>query len=273
MSRKITCRGKQIDMTEKTWIMGILNVTPDSFSDGGKYNEVEQAVKRAKQMVHEGADIIDIGGESTRPGFTPVSAEEEIRRVVPIIKAVREAVDAYISIDTFKSETAEQALLNGADIVNDVWGGKYDGQMAKVVATYQCPIILMHRRLEDGYKELIHDMKNDLIDSIEIMKRAGVREDQIILDPGIGFQKTKQENLRVLQELKAFESLPYPLLLGTSRKSVIGYVTGLPIEQRDEATAATTVHGILNGVAIVRVHNVLLNKRVAEMTDALKKGR
>ena len=255
--------------TGPTLIMGILNVTPDSFSDGGAYAEVDQALIQVRQMLADGADIIDVGGESTRPGYTPVSIAEEISRILPVIKAIRAESDVLISVDTYKSKVAKAAMAAGANIINDVWGGKYDPQILDVAAEYGCPIILMHNRKDSEYKELIQDIKNDLIESIEMAKSRGVKDEHIILDPGIGFQKSKQENLAVLKRLDELNSLGYPLLLGTSRKSVLGYATGLSVNERDEATAATTVDGIIKGVQLVRVHNVKINKRVSVMADLL----
>ncbi|PXW88438.1 dihydropteroate synthase [Streptohalobacillus salinus] len=255
--------------TATTLIMGILNVTPDSFSDGGSYMEVEQALAQVRQMIGDGADIIDIGGESTRPGFTPVSIEEEIARIVPVIKAIRKESEVLISVDTYKSAVAREAIAAGADMINDVWGGKDDPEILDVAVDYACPIVLMHNRKDSEYKELIQDIKSDLIESIEMAKSRGVKDEQIILDPGIGFQKSKQDNLSVLRRLDELNSLGYPLLLGTSRKSFLGYATGLSVDERDEATAATTVDGIMKGIQIVRVHNVKLNKRVSVMADLL----
>lgn len=269
MSRYIRLRKERINLSKKTWVMGILNVTPDSFSDGGKYNSLERAVEQAKKMVDQGVDIIDVGGESTRPGCTPVSVEEEIARVVPVIKAIRQVVDTYISIDTFKSETAEAAILAGADMVNDIWGLKHDPRIADVCKKHDVPVVIMHNRKQAEYKELIADVKRDLIESIEIAKARGLDDELIILDPGIGFQKTKPENLAVLKEMAFLQTLNYPVLLGTSRKSVIYYATHRPVDERDEATAATTCFGVMHGANIVRVHNVEMNKRVIEMMDVL----
>ncbi len=269
MSRYIRMRKERINLAEKTWIMGILNVTPDSFSDGGKYDSVERAVEQAKKMVDQGVDIIDIGGESTRPGYTPVSVEDEINRVVPVIRAIREAVDVYISIDTFKSETAEAAILAGADMVNDIWGLKHDVRIADLCQKHDVPVVIMHNRKQPGYQALMADVKRDLIESIELAKARGLDDELIILDPGIGFQKTKSENLAVLKEMAFLKTLNYPVLLGTSRKSVIHYATNRPVDERDEATAATTCYGVMHGADIVRVHNVEMNKRVIEMMDVL----
>ena len=259
----------QLDLRKKTIIMGILNVTPDSFSDGGKYDQIDQAVEQAKKMVANGADIIDIGGESTRPGYTPVSMAEEIERIVPVIKAIKQALNVPISIDTFKAETAKAAVEAGADIINDIWGAKYDPKIAEVAATYDVPIVLMHNRKQPQYNDLIDDMKTDLQESIAIVKGYGVKDEQIILDPGIGFAKSMEENIEALRHLDSFKAIGYPLLLGVSRKRVVGHVLDLPIAERDEGTGAITSYGITKGVDIVRVHNVRLNARIAKMTDAL----
>ena len=265
-------RGKEFNFNDKTYIMGILNVTPDSFSDGGKYNEVELAVERAKKLIEDGADIIDIGGESTRPNAEFVSEEEEIARVVPIIEALRKELDIPISIDTYKSKTAEAAIKAGADIINDVWGFKKDSNMAKIAAKYNVPVILMHNREAKPYKNLMQDVILDLVESISIALDAGVERNKIILDPGIGFAKTLEENLQVMNNLEQIIHLGYPVLLGTSRKSMIGLTLDLPVDERVEGTVATTVMGIMKGARIIRVHDVLENKRAALMTDAIIKS-
>lgn len=269
MNQVILTKQGKIDLTKKTVIMGILNITPDSFSDGGRYNDLDKAVAQAKQMVADGADIIDIGGESTRPGHTPITAAEEIERVVPIIEKVRASVSVPISIDTFKAITARYAIEAGADIINDIWGAKFDPEMARVAADYQVPIILMHNRKEAKYNHLIEDMQADLFASIEIAKKNGVKDEQIILDPGIGFAKSMEENLEAIRHLAIFKQMGYPILLGVSRKRVIGHVLNLSIEERDEGTGATTAFGITKGVDLVRVHDVVMNARIAKMTDAL----
>ncbi|MCE9654277.1 dihydropteroate synthase [Clostridium celatum] len=260
---------KEFKLGERTYIMGILNVTPDSFSDGGKFNEIEAAVAQAKKLVEDGADIIDIGGESTRPGADFVSEDEEIRRVVPIIKAIKKEMDITISIDTYKSKTAEEAVKAGADIINDIWGAKYDENIAKVAAKYDVPIILMHNRKDIPYVNLIDDVINDLQESIDIALRNGVKRENIILDPGIGFTKTYEENLKVMNNCEKVKEMGYPVLLGTSRKSMIGLTLNLPPLERVEGTVATTVMGIMKGLEFVRVHDVLENKRAALMTDAI----
>jgi dihydropteroate synthase len=265
----IDCGSYQLNLQHKTLIMGILNVTPDSFSDGGKFNAIDRAIEHAKKLVADGADIIDIGGESTRPGSKKVPLDEELRRVIPVIKAVSEAVDVPISVDTYKAEVAKQAIEAGAHIINDVWGAKADPKMAEVAAYYDVPIILMHNRDNRDYQNLISDMIADLSESISIVKRAGVKDEKIILDPGIGFAKTFEHNLEVMRRLEQFTRLGYPVLLGTSRKSFIGHVLDLPTDERVEGTGATVCLGIAKGVQIVRVHDVLQIARMAKMMDAM----
>lgn len=267
-------KSKTFHLNKKTLIMGILNTTPDSFSDGGQFDSVTQAVAHAQEMVEAGADIIDIGGESTRPDHRPVSETEEIERVVPIIQAVSEAVEVPISIDTYKARTAEAAIQAGAEIINDIWGAKKDPEMASIAAKYQIPIILMHNRDNKAYTNLIDDMVVDLQASIEIVKAAGVADEQIILDPGIGFAKTLPENYDVLYHIETLmEKLPYPFLLGTSRKSFITEVLDIPADQRDNATGATTCFGVERGMHIIRVHDVKRHVELARMTEhILKRG-
>lgn len=271
---KLITKTKTYDLSKRSYIMGILNVTPDSFSDGGEWNTVEKAVAHALEMVADGADIIDIGGESTRPGHTQISDEEEIARVVPIIKAVKEAVEVPLSIDTYKSAVARAACEAGIDIINDIWGCKYDPEIAKVAAAFDVPIILMHNREKPDYAFLIEDMLADLAESVRIALAAGVKRENIILDPGCGFGKTYQDNLNVVHHLKRFVDLGYPLLLGTSRKRFIGTALGdVPFKERDQGTAATTALGIVNGAQLFRVHNVKANAETALMMDImLKKG-
>ncbi|MYL44326.1 dihydropteroate synthase [Virgibacillus halodenitrificans] len=261
---------KELDLSARTHIMGILNVTPDSFSDGGSYDSKEKAIQQAIKMEEDGADIIDIGGESTRPNHQPVSLEEEIDRVIPIIKAIREYTNLPISIDTYKAETAKQAIEAGADIINDIWGAKREPEIARVAAQYNVPIILMHNRNNKNYTDLIHDMKIDLKESIDIALDAGVQEDKIVLDPGVGFAKTAEDNLIVMNQLEQFVRIGYPVLLATSRKRFIGGVLDLPAEERDIGTGATTCLGITKGVQMVRVHNVKVNVELAKMMDAMQ---
>lgn len=266
---KVRCNQYTLDLNEKTYIMGILNATPDSFSDGGNYNEVEAAVRHAEEMVKQGAHIIDIGGESTRPGFEKVSEEEELRRVVPIIEAVSSGVNAPISIDTYKAEVAKQAIEAGAHIINDVWGAKAEPKIAEVAAHYDVPIILMHNRDNMNYRNFMSDMIFDLYESIKIAKNAGVRDENIILDPGIGFAKTMDQNLEAMRNLEQLHVLGYPILLGTSRKSFIGHVLDLPVDERVEGTGATVCLGVQKGCAIVRVHDVKEMTRMTKMMDAM----
>jgi dihydropteroate synthase len=269
VTKTIKCGNHELDYSSKTLIMGILNVTPDSFSDGGSYDSVQKAAARAKEMVEEGADIIDVGGESTRPGHTPVTAEEEIARVVPIIKALVKEVDVPISIDTYKAETAGAAVEAGAHIINDVWGAKKDPLMAEVAAEKGVPIILMHNRVDKEYDVFIRDAVQDLQESISLVKKAGVKDEQIILDPGIGFAKSFEQNLEMMRNVDILVSLGYPVLYATSRKRVIGHVLDLPVEERMEGTGATVCWGIQKGCQLVRVHDVKEMARMAKMTDAL----
>ncbi|CAG9623417.1 dihydropteroate synthase [Sutcliffiella rhizosphaerae] len=270
---KLTCGSFELPLGERTLIMGILNATPDSFSDGGKYNLVENAVERAKELVESGADILDIGGESTRPGAEKVSLEEELDRVIPVIQAISKEVSVPISIDTYKAEVAKKAIEAGAHIINDVWGAKGDPVMPSVAADLQVPIVLMHNRNERNYQQLIPDMIADLFESITLVKKAGVKDENIILDPGIGFAKTFEDNIQVMQELEQFHTLGYPVLLGTSRKRFIGHVLDLPPEERMEGTGATVCLGIQKGCQIVRVHDVKEITRMAKMMDVmLSKG-
>ena len=264
---------REIDLNARTYIMGILNVTPDSFSDGGKFNEVEAAVIQAKKLVEDGADIIDIGGESTRPGATYVTEEDEIKRVVPIIKAIKKELNVLISIDTYKSKTAEEAIIAGADIINDVWGAKYDGTMAAIASKYNVPIVLMHNRRDENYKNFLENVVADINESINMVLEAGVKKENIILDPGIGFAKSHEENLLLMNNLEIVKNLGYPVLLGTSRKRIIGLTLDLPVDERVEGTIATTVIGISKGCEIIRVHDVLENKRAAVMTDTILKTK
>ncbi|OGX79192.1 dihydropteroate synthase [Exiguobacterium sp. SH0S1] len=256
-----------------TKIMGILNVTPDSFSDGGRYNAVEQALEHAKRLVQDGADAIDVGGESTRPGAQFVTADQEIARVVPVIRRLKEELDVLISIDTYKPIVARAALEAGADMINDVWGSKWDDQsMAEVAKEFNVPIILMHNRDNRNYGHFIEEVVGDIQESIAIARAAGVRDDQIWLDPGIGFAKDYNQNLELMNRLDVITNLGFPVLLGTSRKSFIGQTLDLPTEERVEGTVATTCLGIAKGCAWVRVHDVLENKRASRMMDAMLGG-
>ena len=268
----IHCGSYTLDYGRKSLIMGILNVTPDSFSDGGKYNGVDQAVKHAIEMVENGVDLIDIGGESTRPGYTPISVDEELSRVVPVIEAVSNAVQVPLSIDTFKAETAKESIKAGAHIINDIWGAKADPDMGKVAAELKVPIILQHNRNNQDYNSFFRDCVNDVFESIAIVKKAGVQDTQIILDPGIGFAKDAYD-IEMMRNLDKFTGLGYPVLLGPSRKRMIGNVLNLPVKERMEGTGAAVCYGIQMGCHIFRVHDVKEMSRMAKMMDAfLGKG-
>lgn len=268
-SKMIEAGPYSLDYSKKTLIMGILNVTPDSFSDGGKYSTLEKAVERARRMVEEGVDIIDIGGESTRPGYESVSELEELERVAPVIEAITKEISVPVSIDTYKSSVAKGALDAGAHIINDIWGAKADLNMAKVAAHYDVPIILMHNRDNRDYVHFYRDVVCDLFESISLVKQAGVSDDKIILDPGIGFAKDFSENIAMMQDLDKLVSLGYPILLGTSKKSFIGQALSLPVDERTEGTAATICYGVQKGCQIVRVHDVKEVSRMVRMTDIL----
>lgn len=268
----IQCGSYTLDYGKKSLIMGILNVTPDSFSDGGKYNSIDQAIQHAREMVENGADLIDIGGESTRPGYTPISVDEELTRVVPVIEALKEAVPVPLSIDTFKAETAKESIKAGAHIINDIWGAKADPNMGNVAAELQVPIILQHNRDNQEYQSFFRDTLNDIFESIAIVKKAGVKDDQIILDPGIGFAKDAYD-IEMMRNLDTFVALGYPVLLGPSRKRMIGNVLNLPVNERMEGTGAAVCYGIQKGCQIFRVHDVKEISRMAKMMDAfLGKG-
>ncbi len=260
---------KQFDTDNHTYVMGILNVTPDSFSDGGKYNRMDLALKHAGEMIRDGADILDIGGESTRPGHRKISEDEEIERVVPIVERLHKEYDVPLSVDTYKSKVAEAAISAGADMINDIWGLKYDSEMAEIIARNNTVCCLMHNKDEAKYLNFIQDVLIEMQESVTIARNAGIEKNKIILDPGVGFGKTYEMNLQIIKELHRLNSLEYPVLLGTSRKSVIGLTLDLPAEQREEGTLVTTVIGILKGCAFVRVHDVKGNKRAIEMTEAI----
>ena len=255
--------------TGHTYIMGILNVTPDSFSDGGKFNQIDAALKHAEEMIRDGADVIDIGGESTRPGYTKISDEEETGRVVPVIEAVKKEFEIPISVDTYKSGVAEAAAQAGADLINDIWGLKYDARMAEVIAKSGLACCLMHNRDNTEYRNFMEDMKQDLRETIALAKAAGIADDKIILDPGVGFAKSYENNLEVIRRLKEFNELKYPVLLGTSRKSVIGLTIDLPAAERVEGTIVTTVMAVEAGCMFVRVHDVKENHRAIQMAEAI----
>lgn len=258
------------DYSKRTYIMGILNVTPDSFSDGGDFNNIDKAINHAKEMVKEGVDIIDLGGESTRPGHKYVEADEEIKRVIPVIKELKKEVNVPISVDTYKAKVADEALKLGVEMINDIWGLKKDKDMASTISKYDAHVCIMHNQDGTHYDgDIIEEMKKSLLESIEIGLNAGIKKEKIVLDPGIGFGKTVEQNLEVLKRLDELNSLGYPILLGTSRKSVIGHVLNVEPKERLEGTIATTVLGIRDGVSIVRVHDVKENLMAAKMADAI----
>ncbi|WP_418792502.1 dihydropteroate synthase [Phosphitispora sp. TUW77] len=266
----LICRGHCLPLGERTIIMGILNITPDSFSDGGSFFDLDTAVEHAREMVELGADIIDIGGESTRPKAEPVPLDVELERVIPLVKRLVQGIDVPVSVDTYKAEVARQALEEGAHIINDVWGLRADPDMAGVVARYEdVPLILMHNQKGAEYGIMMDDILGALLESIDMAIRAGVREENIVVDPGIGFGKNTDQNLEVMNRLWEFKTLGYPVLLGTSRKSMIGNILNLPVTERVEGTAATVAFGIAQGVDIVRVHDIKEMARVVKMTDAM----
>ncbi|WP_219663779.1 dihydropteroate synthase [Brevibacillus formosus] len=270
--RELNCGQYVLPLGERTLVMGILNVTPDSFSDGGRYVDVEEALAQARAMVEAGADLIDIGGESTRPGSEAVDEATELDRVLPVIRLLSQELSVPLSIDTYKAAVAEQAILEGAHIINDVWGAKRDPRMAEVAARLDVPIILMHNREDTDYHDFFPNYIKDLRESVQIVLQAGVKQEQIILDPGIGFVKTVEQNLETMRRLDDLVGLGYPVLLATSRKRMIGHVLDLPVDERVEGTAATVALGAAKGCHMVRVHDVKEMKRVTKMMDAMLKG-
>lgn len=260
---------RQFDTKHHTYIMGILNVTPDSFSDGGKWDDYDAAMRHVEELLNTGTDILDIGGESTRPGHQQITVQEEIQRVVPVIEAVKRNFDVPVSVDTYKSEVAEEALKAGADLVNDIWGFQYDDKMASLVKKYDAACCLMHNRNEAVYADFLKDMYRDLEQCVRTAKAAGIADDKIMLDPGVGFGKTYEMNLDVMKHLDMFHGLGYPMLLGTSRKSMIGLTLDLPVEEREEGTLVTTVMAVQNGYGFVRVHDTEKSRRAILMTKAI----
>jgi dihydropteroate synthase len=264
---------KDFQTAGHTYVMGILNVTPDSFSDGGKWNQLDKALFHVEEMLKDGMDIVDIGGESTRPGYTLLSDQEEIDRIVPAIEAVRARFDVPISLDTYKSQVAQAGLAAGADLINDIWGLKYDPQLAQVIAKAGVPCCLMHNRKEPDYTDYLPDLVADLRETLNLAQAAGINQAQIILDPGVGFGKTYENNLDIIHHLEVLDSLGCPVLLGTSRKSVVGLTLDLPADQRVEGTLVTTVFAVLKGCMFVRVHDVKENARAIRMAESILLGR
>lgn len=274
----LRCRDKTLQIGKSTLIMGVLNVTPDSFSDGGLFMSPEKALEHARELVEAGADIIDVGGESTRPGSEAVVVDEELNRTIPVIEKLKAEFESevVISIDTYKSEVAKAALESGAHMVNDITGLNADPHMAEVISRYQAAVVLMHikgtpknMQLNPQYDSLLSEIISYLRKSIEVAEKSGIGSDQIIIDPGIGFGKTVEHSLEILRNLRSFKSLGKPILVGTSRKSFIGHILNLPVNDRVEGTAATVAISIANGADIVRVHDIKQIKRVAQMTDAI----
>lgn len=255
---------------DHTYIMGILNVTPDSFSDGGNFNNIDQALRHTEEMIRDGADIIDVGGESTRRGYTLIPDDDEIERVCPVIEKIKENFDIPVSVDTYKHKVAEAAVKIGADLINDIWGFRYDnGEMAALAAKYSMPVCLMHNRKDTDYTDFLSDVTDDLAECIKIARNAGLSDDLIMIDPGIGFAKSLEQNLILTQNLEVLDKLGFPILLGTSRKSMIGLSLNLPVTERLEGTLVTTVLAVQKNCLFVRVHDVKENKRAVTMTEKL----
>lgn len=262
--------GRQFQETGHTYVMGILNVTPDSFSDGGNWNDMDRALKHVEQMIEEGVDIVDVGGESTRPGYTLLSDEEEIQRVVPVIEQIKANFDIPISLDTYKGNVARAGAQAGADLINDIWGLKYDDKIASVIKEYELPSCLMHNRKNPVYTNFLQDVAADLSETLYLAEKAGIKAESIILDPGVGFAKTYEQNLQVMRGLSELKVLGCPILLGCSRKSVIGNTLDLPVDKRLEGTLATTAWAVMQDCMFVRVHDVKENVRVIRMLEAIK---
>lgn len=271
----LRCRAFNLELGKKTYVMGILNVTPDSFSDGGDHNTVKLAIEHALEMIKEGVDIIDVGGESTRPGSAEVTLEDELQRVIPVIKALKEdyGIQVPISIDTYKAEVARQAILAGADLLNDVWGFQREPEMANVAAEFGVPAIVMHNQEGTVYEsDIMAQMLSFFEKTIEIAKAAGMDISQLVIDPGIGFGKNFAQNLEVMGRLSELSVLKLPMLLGTSRKSTIGQILDLPPKERVEGTIATNILGALQGADIIRVHDVKAHVRALKVSDAITRG-
>ena len=254
----------------QAYVMGILNVTPDSFSDGGNYSDIDKALFRVEEMLKGGVDIVDIGGESTRPGYEAVTIEEEINRVVPVIEKIKDNFDIPISLDTYKSEVALCGIKAGADMINDIWGLKADDKMAQIIAEHKVACCLMHNRRESEYSSFVEDVICDLEDSVRIALEAGVLKENIMIDPGVGFGKTYEHNIEILRNIKELKILGYPILLGVSRKSVIGLTLDLPVDKRLNGTLALTAYGMLQGCSFFRVHDIRDNKEIIKMLEAVK---
>lgn len=264
---------KIFDTDGRPYIMGILNVTPDSFSDGGQHNSLASALAATEEMIGQGADIIDVGGESTRPGYTMISDDEEIERTAPIIEAIKKNFDVPVSLDTYKSAVAENGIKAGADLINDIWGLKYDKNMAGAIAKYDKACCIMHNRKNTDYTDYLDDVVADLDESVKLAFAAGIDRDKIMVDPGIGFAKDLHQNLLLMNNLEILHKWNMPILLGTSRKSMIGLTLDLPVTEREEGTVATSVLGLVKGCSFFRVHNVESNYRALKMTYAMLNAR
>lgn len=287
MVKEMNIGGRMFSFGTKTYLMGILNVTPDSFSDGGNFHEVDAALRHAEELILAGADILDIGGESTHPGYEMISAQDEIKRVLPVLRAVKKRFDIPVSIDTYKAEVALAAAEEGVDLLNDIWGfrletaGRANGNykslplsdgvspMALAAAKTGLPVCLMHNRADACYEHFEQDIMDDLQESLTMAERAGVKREKIILDPGVGFGKSYENNLWCISHLEEFHRFGLPVLLGTSRKSVIGLTLDLPVSQREEGTIATSIIAVMKGCEFLRVHDVEANKRAVRMTEAV----
>ena len=272
MTEKMIIGNREFVIGRRPYIMGILNVTPDSFSDGGSYTDIDKALAHTKQLIDDGADIIDVGGESTRPGHIKISVQEEIERTCFVIEAIKENFNIPVSLDTYKPEVAQAGLLAGADLINDIWGFKWDERMAEIVAKHNVPCCLMHNRDNTNYNDFVQDVVRDMKESIQIALSAGIKPEQIMTDPGIGFAKDTNQNLVMMNHLEELVELGYPVLLGTSRKSMIGNTLNLPVNEREEGTMATSVMGLMKGCSFFRVHDVKANVRALKMTDAILKS-
>jgi dihydropteroate synthase len=270
---------KSFDLSSRTHIMGILNVTPDSFSDGGKFDRFDDAIAQGMRMVQEGADIIDVGGESTRPGSDPVTLEEELSRVIPVVSSLAQKTDVPISIDTYKSDVARRALDAGAQMINDISALRFDPEMKRIAGQYQVPVVLMHikgtpkdMQKDPSYEDVIGEITQYLRESIQLAYEGEIEKERILIDPGIGFGKRFQDNLNILKNLREFSILRCPILIGCSRKSFIGKILDLPVGERLEGSLAALAVAVMNGANIVRVHDVKESKRVAGLVDAIRRA-
>jgi len=261
---------REFQVPGSTYVIGILNVTPDSFSDGGKFNELDKALAHVEKMVTEGAALIDVGGESTRPGSTKITAEEEIERVIPVIEKIKERFDIPLSLDTYHSQTARAGIAAGVSMINDIWGLKYDPGMARAVAESNVVCCIGHNRRDVIPSSSLNSVFMDLTECISLAEKSGVADNRIIVDPGIGFGKTYEQNMEILNGLEKLHMFGYPVMLGASRKSVIGNTLDLPVEERLEGTIATSVIGVMKGCSFIRVHDVKANVRAIRMAEAIR---